>query len=335
MSGRQDEDKAYYGFSNYITPSRIYETSIATGKTKLWTKVDVPVADPETYTVKRVWYKSKDGTRVSMFVVHRKDLELTGDAPTILYGYGGFNVSLTPYFSRWIHPWLENGGVYAVPHLRGGGEYGEAWHKAGALANKQNVFDDFNAAAHWLFDNGYTSPKSLVIHGRSNGGLLVGAAMTQWPEDYAAVLCGVPLLDMVRYHKFGSGRTWISEYGTAEKAEQFKVLHGYSPYHRVVDGTKYPAMLMLATDGDDRVDPLHARKFTAAIQHANGGDAPVLLRVERNAGHGGADLITRSVHEWADIYAFLTWTLKLPYELETRGHPHAGSRTGQSRARER
>jgi prolyl oligopeptidase len=238
-----------------------------------------------------------------MFIVRRKDLKKDGSARMLLTGYGGFLSSETPSFISSIYPWIERGGVYAIPNLRGGGEYGEEWHKAGMLLKKQNVFDDFIAAAEYLIKEGYTSRERLVIKGGSNGGLLVGAALTQRPELFKAVLCGVPLLDMVRYHLFGSGKTWISEYGSAQDPEQFKALYAYSPYHHIKPGTRYPAVLMLSADSDDRVDPMHARKFAAALQAASTG-GPVLLRIERNAGHGGADLIKAAVEQGADQYAF-------------------------------
>ena len=301
-SGRADEDEAYFSYESFTVPSEIQVTSIKSGETKLYSKVTVPV-DPTPFTVEQVFYDSKDGTRVSMFIVHRKDLKKDGENRTMLYGYGGFLSTETPTFIASIYPWLERGGIYAVPNLRGGGEYGEEWHRGGMLLKKQNVFDDFIAAAEFLIKERYTKPGRLVINGGSNGGLLVGAAITQRPELFAAALCGVPLLDMVRYHLFGSGKTWISEYGSAEDPEQFKALFGYSPYHHVKKGTKYPPVLLLSADSDDRVDPMHARKFAAALQAATSG-GPVLLRIERNSGHGGADLIKAEVQKGADRYAF-------------------------------
>jgi prolyl oligopeptidase len=300
--GRQDEDEAYFSFESFTVPAEIHSTSIKSGDTKLYSKVTVPV-DPSPYTVSQVFYESKDKTRVSMFLVHRKDLKRDGNARVMLYGYGGFLSTETPSFIASIYAWLERGGVYAVPNLRGGGEYGEEWHRDGMLLKKQNVFDDFIGAAEYLIREKYTRPSKLVISGGSNGGLLVGAAVTQRPELFAAALCSVPLLDMVRYHLFGSGKTWISEYGSADDAEQFRALFAYSPYHRLKTGTKYPAILLLSADSDDRVDPMHARKFAAALQAASQG-GPVLLRVERNSGHGGADLIKAEVEKGADRYAF-------------------------------
>jgi prolyl oligopeptidase len=238
-----------------------------------------------------------------MFIVRRKDQKLDGETPTVLTGYGGFLVANTPAFSASIYPWLERGGIYAIANLRGGSEYGEDWHRAGMLGNKQHVFDDFIGAAEYLISAGYTNPSRLAIRGGSNGGLLVGAAETQRPDLFKVVLCHVPLLDMVRYHLFGSGKTWISEYGSAEDAEQFKALYAYSPYHHVTPGGRYPATLVLSADADDRVDPMHARKFTAELQAESSG-GPVLLRIERHSGHGGADLIKATVEKVADEYAF-------------------------------
>jgi prolyl oligopeptidase len=235
--------------------------------------------------------------------VRRKDQKLDGSAQTILTGYGGFLISNRPVFSAGIYPWLERGGIWVLANLRGGGEYGEEWHRAGMLANKQNVFDDFIAVAEYLLKARYTQPARLAIRGGSNGGLLVGAAETQRPELFAVVLCHVPLIDMVRYHLFQSGKTWISEYGSADDVEVFKAIQAYSPYQHVVPGTKYPATLVLSADADDRVDPLHARKFAAALQAATTG-GPVWLRIERHSGHGGADLIKAAVEKTADEYAF-------------------------------
>ncbi|WP_095957980.1 prolyl oligopeptidase family serine peptidase [Corallococcus macrosporus] len=310
LVGLEDLDEAYFLFTSFTTPRQIYKTSVSTGKSELWAKVDLPM-NPEQYKVDQVFYTSKDGTKVPMFVVHRKDLALDGNAPTLLYGYGGFNVSMEPTFRASILPWLDAGGVYAVANLRGGGEYGKAWHDAGRLDKKQNVFDDFHAAAEHLIQAKYTQPKKLAIHGGSNGGLLVGAAMTQRPELYGAVVCAVPLLDMVRYHLFGSGRTWIPEYGTADKAEDFKTLHAYSPYHHVRPDVRYPALLMMAADHDDRVDPMHARKFVAAVQNAPGNPTPALLRIEANAGHGGADQVAKAIESSVDLYSFLFHALEV------------------------
>jgi len=300
--GLEDQDEAYYYFESFTVPTEIYATSIKTGKTSLYARVKVPI-DPTAYSVDQVFYSSKDGTRVSMFVVAPKGLARDGQSRLLLEGYGGFQVAQTPEFSPLIYPWLERGGVFAMPNLRGGGEYGEQWHRDGMLLKKQNVFDDFIGAARKLIADGYTRPDRLAIRGGSNGGLLMGAAMTQQPDLFAAVLCGVPLLDMVRYQLVGAGKTWTSEYGSVDDAEQFAALYAYSPYHHVTKGTKYPALLLLSADKDDRVDPMHARKFAAAMQAATSG-GPVLLRVEQHSGHRGADLIKASVEKVADELAF-------------------------------
>ncbi len=308
--GNPEDDTAYYGFSSYTTPSSVYETSVKKGGRKPYFELDVPV-DPSPFTIEQVWYRSKDGTKVSMFVVHRKDMKKDGNNAVLLHGYGGFSINMTPYFDATWYPFLERGGVFAVPNLRGGAEYGEDWHRGGMLTKKQNVFDDFIGAAEFLIAQGYTKPERLAIRGGSNGGLLVGAAMTQRPDLFGAVVCSVPLLDMVRYHKFGSGKTWISEYGSADDADQFRALYGYSPYHRLQQGKSYPALLMLTADSDDRVDPLHARKFLAAARWANANDRLMLLRVETNAGHGGGDMVKKRVERDVDSYLFLFEQLKM------------------------
>jgi prolyl oligopeptidase len=310
LVGQEDEDEAFFLFSSFTVPRQVYKTSVASGKVELWAKVELPV-DTSLYTVEQVFYPSKDGTRIPMFLVHRKGLARDGQRPTLLYGYGGFNVSLPPAFRASIFPWLDAGGVFAVANLRGGGEYGQAWHEAGRLHRKQTVFDDFHAAAEYLVREQYTRPGRLAINGGSNGGLLVGAAMTQRPELYGAVVCAVPLLDMVRYQLFGSGRTWVPEYGSAEDAEDFKVLYAYSPYHALKPGVRYPPLLMMSADHDDRVDPLHARKFVAALQNLEGQRAPVLLRIESNAGHGGADQVAKAIESSADMLAFLFQTFEM------------------------
>lgn len=302
--GESDQPVGYFSFSSFTVPRQVYRVDLDSGAVSPFAKVKLPI-DPEAFEVRQVFYPSKDGTRIPMFLVHKKGLKADGKNPVWLYGYGGFDVSLTPGFRASIIPWIEAGGVYAVANLRGGGEFGKAWHDAGRLDKKQNVFDDFAAAAEYLINEKITQPKRIAIHGGSNGGLLVGTAMTQRPELYGAVLCAVPLLDMVRYHLFGSGRTWIPEYGTAENAADFQWIHAYSPYQHVKEGTAYPALLMLAADHDDRVDPMHARKFMAAVQNATSSESPVLFRVERNAGHGGADMIKQWVESTADQYAFV------------------------------
>jgi prolyl oligopeptidase len=311
ISGNPDEDIGYISYTSFTEPQIIYRTSIKTGKIAEWTRVTLPV-DTAQLVTEQVFFPSKDGTKISMFLLHKKGVVRDGTNPTNLYGYGGFNVSLTPGFVGSRAVWLERGGVYAIPNLRGGGEYGEDWHRAGRLLLKQNVFDDFIAAAEYLIAERWTSRDHLAITGGSNGGLLVGAALTQRPDLFKAVICAVPLLDMLRFHLFGSGKTWVPEYGSAEDAEQFAVLYGYSPYRRAVDAgaRDYPAVLLDAADHDDRVDPMHARKFAAVLQAHQTRDTPILLRIERNAGHGGADLVKQQVERSADLLGFLDRVLR-------------------------
>lgn len=307
LVGRPDADEAYVGYSSFTTPPRIDRVALDTGATTPWHAVEIP-ADTTGIAVRQVVYTSADGTAVTMFLVHRDDLRRDGSHPTMLTGYGGFGVSVTPQFRGEIVAWVERGGVWAVPNLRGGGEYGEAWHEAGKRHNKPNVFDDFVAAAAWLVAEGYTSPGKLAIRGGSNGGLLVGAAMTRAAGMFGAVVCAVPLLDMVRYHRFGAGPTWTSEYGSADDPADFATLWSYSPYHRVSERTVYPPLLLLSADSDDRVDSMHARKFAAAVQATAGSH--VLLRVERNAGHGGADSLAQAIDQIADTHAFVLAALE-------------------------
>ncbi len=325
--GAPDQDEAYFEFSSFLYPPGVYRLSVATGEASVWSQVPRPV-DPSPFSLEHLRYPSKDGTLIPMFVVHRRDMLRDGATPFLLTGYGGFGVSMEPVFDPSLYPWLEAGGGIAVAGVRGGGEYGEAWHRAGVRERKQNVFDDFIAAADYLVNEGYTAPRRLAIQGGSNGGLLVGAALTQRPELFAAVICADPLLDMVRYHRFGAGRTWISEYGSAEDGDAFGWLYAYSPYHRVRPGVSYPPVLFAASDSDDRVDPLHARKMTAALQEACGGRAPVLLRIEPHAGHGGADRIRSVVETWTDVYAFLFGALGIsPHPLAPAAlEPNAGKR---------
>jgi len=310
LNGEWDGSEAFFSFSSFFIPPTIYRYDIKTDQSTVWDRVKADI-DPSSYEVKQVWYPSKDGTMISMFMVHKKGLELDGNNPTFLTGYGGFNTLMAPYFSFNIVFWLENGGVYAAPNLRGGGEYGEEWHKAGMLGNKQNTFDDFIAASEWLIDNGYTNSKELVIDGGSNGGLLVGAVLTQRPELYRVVICRNPLLDMVRYHKLLIARLWIPEYGSSEDPDQFKWLYRYSPYHQVVDGTAYPAVLLTTSDTDSRVDPMHALKMTARLQAAASSDNPILLRFEIGAGHGHGEALSKTIDEWADIWSFIWWQLDM------------------------
>lgn len=308
ISGNPDDKTGFYSFSSFTSPKAIFEYDFTANTSKEFFKVKVPF-DPAPYTTEQVEYKSKDGTVITMFIIRRSNMVKNGENPFILYGYGGFNVSITPYFSSGNIPWLENGGSIAIPNLRGGGEYGEQWHRDGMLLKKQNVFDDFIGAAEYLIKNKYTKPAKLSIRGGSNGGLLVGAAMVQRPELFRAVSCHVPLLDMVRYHLFGSGETWISEYGDPRKQDHFTNLFSYSPYHHVKYGIKYPALLMTSADSDDRVDPMHARKFTAAMQYSTLSGLPVLLRINKNSGHSGGDMVKKRVESQAEEYAFLMYML--------------------------
>jgi prolyl oligopeptidase len=308
MMGQWDKSEGFYSFNSFAQPTTIYRYDVASGKQEVWARLNIPV-QTDQIEVKQVWYESKDKTKIPMFIVHKKGLKLDGNRPTYLTGYGGFNLSSMPGFSSAAAFWAENGGVYALPNLRGGGEFGESWHKAGMLENKQNVFDDFIAAAEYLINNKYTSPSKLAISGGSNGGLLVGAAMTQRPEMFQAVICGVPLLDMVRYHKFLVARFWVPEYGSADNPDQFKYIHAYSPYHRVKPGTKYPAVMFVTGDSDTRVDPLHARKMTALMQAATGSGRPVLLHYDTKAGHSGGLPLTKQIENLTDQMSFLFWQL--------------------------
>jgi len=311
--GKWDRDEIFYGFESFTIPRSIYRYDLETRDTKLWTKVDAPAIDPAGYEVQQEWYQSKDGTRVPMFLVHKKGLKKDGDNPTLLTGYGGFNVSLTPEFDSDIYLWLEHGGIYAVANLRGGAEFGEDWHRAGMLDKKQNVFDDMIRAAEYLISEKYTSANRLAIKGGSNGGLLMGAMITQRPDLFRAVVCQVPLLDMLRYQDFQIAKLWIPEYGNAENAEQFKWLYAYSPYHHVKAGVEYPAVLFMTADSDSRVDPMHAKKMAALMQAsaANGGSRtrPILLRIESKAGHGQGKPITKQIEEGTDVWSFLFWQL--------------------------
>jgi prolyl oligopeptidase len=316
VDGRRDGREAFFSFSSYSVLPSVYRYDLKTGAVTPWERVKSDV-DLSAMDVNQVFYRSKDGTRVPMFLVHRKGLRLDGNNPTVLYGYGGFNISLTPAFSRAVVLWLERGGIYAVANLRGGGEYGEDWHRAGMLERKQNVFDDFLAAASWLIDQKYTRPERLAIYGGSNGGLLVGAALTQRPDLFRAVVCAVPLLDMVRYHNFQIAKLWVPEYGSAEDPDQFRFLYSYSPYHRVKDGTPYPAVLLETAESDSRVDPMHARKMAALLQKATSAKQPILLRTETRAGHGVGKPLTKLIDEAADTWTFLVWQLG----LEPEGSP--------------
>jgi prolyl oligopeptidase len=306
-AGKWDHDEIFYGFESFTVAPSVYRYDVPSGATTLWAQVDAPSIDPSGYQVEQEWYQSKDGTRVPIFVVHRKGLKNDGHNPTLLTGYGGFNVSLTPEFDSEIYLWLEHGGVYAVANLRGGSEFGEDWHRAGMLDKKQNVFDDMIAAAEYLISEKYTDKDHLAIEGASNGGLLMGAMITQRPELFRAVVCRVPLLDMLRYQDFQIARLWIPEFGTAESPEQFKWLYAYSPYHHVKAGADYPAVMFMTGDSDSRVDPMHARKMTALMQSV--AKRPVLLRVERDSGHGAGTPVGKRVEEGTDVFSFLFWEL--------------------------
>jgi len=308
LEGEPDHDEIYYSFVNFTTPPEIFQVSVANGAQKLWKKVEVPV-DPSPYVVEQKFFSSKDGTSVPMFIVHRRDILLDGNTPFLLTGYGGFGVSNTPYFSPGYYPWLEAGGGYAVVNLRGGGEFGENWHQAGMLLNKQNGFDDCIAAAQYLIAQGYTKPERLAFRGASNGGLLAGAMMTQRPDLFRAIICEVPLLDMMRFDRFSSGKTWITEYGSPKVPDQFQALYAYSPYHHVVPGTKYPSVLFWTEDADDRVDPMHARKMAAMLQANTGSTNPILLRLETQGGHGGGDQVQKNIERGTDIWGFLSHEL--------------------------
>ena len=307
-TGRWKDDEMFLSFSSFTYPRTIYRYDFNTGVLSEIYRDPVKV-DPSGYVTKQVWYNSKDGTPVSMFIVHKEGMNLNGNNPALLTGYGGFTINETPYFSSSNYIWLENGGIFCLPNLRGGGEYGEKWHRDGMLENKQNVFDDFIAAAEWLISQGYTSPEKLAIRGGSNGGLLVGAALVQRPDLFNAVICSVPLLDMVRYHKFLIARYWIPEYGSSEAPEQFEYIYAYSPYHHVVKGTAYPAVFLKAGESDMRVHPSHARKMAAALQNATSSEAPILLDIERKTGHGQGQPISMQIEKYADNYAFLFWQL--------------------------
>ena len=315
VAAEADRHEIFYEYTSFNEPRSIYRQDLRRGERKLWERPDVPV-DPSLVEVKQIWYPSKDGTKVSMFIVHRKGLELDGARPTILYGYGGFNISMNPSFTATLFPWLEAGGVYAVANLRGGGEYGAEWHRAGMLEQKQNVFDDFIAAAEYLQAEGYTDAEHLGIYGGSNGGLLTGAMLTQRPELFGAVVVGVPLLDMLRYQHFLMARYWVPEYGSAEVPEQFEFIRAYSPYHNIEPGTAYPATLLTAGANDMRVHALHARKMAAALQAATTSDPaeePVLLWVDYDAGHGQGKPLHLRVRDVVDRYMFLGSQLGLDF----------------------
>ncbi|MBD0268314.1 MAG: S9 family peptidase [Cyanobacteria bacterium Co-bin8] len=310
FDGRREDTETFYSFTSFTVPNTIYRYDMTTGESTLFRQPQVDF-NPDHYTTSQVFYTSKDGTRVPMFITHKQGIELDGSNPTLLYGYGGFSISLTPSFSVSNLVWMEMGGIYAMPNLRGGGEYGEDWHLAGTKLNKQNVFDDFIAAAEWLVENQYTSPQKLAIAGGSNGGLLVGACMTQRPDLFAAALPAVGVMDMLRFNQFTIGWGWESDYGSPQDPEEFKALYAYSPLHNLKPGTAYPATLITTADHDDRVVPAHSFKFAAALQAAHQGDNPVLIRIETKAGHGAGKPTSKMIEEVADKWAFLEAVLEV------------------------
>jgi prolyl oligopeptidase len=304
LGAEWDGHELFFGFSSYTVPPSVYRIDLLTGTQTLWRRVEADV-DPGRFEVRQVSVPSRDGTAVTMFLVHRRGLARTGDTPTYLTGYGGFNISMTPAFSRSLLLWLEHGGLVAVPNIRGGGEYGEAWHQGGMLGRKQNSFDDFLAAAEWLVREGYTRPERLAAAGGSNGGLLMGAVLTQRPDLFRAVVVQVPLLDMLRYHRFLIARLWIPEYGSPDEPDEFTWLRAYSPYHHVRPGTAYPAVLLATAESDTRVDPMHARKMAARLQAASSSGRPVLLRLESRAGHGAGKPLAKVLDELTDTWTFV------------------------------
>jgi prolyl oligopeptidase len=316
--GDADHDELFYEFNNFTQPPEIFQTSVTNDAETLWAKIDFPV-DPSPYVVEQKFFASKDGTQVPMFIVHRKDIVLDGRTPFLITGYGGFDISELPSFWPGAYPWLEAGGGFAMVNLRGGGEFGEKWHQEGMLLKKQNVFDDCIAAAEFLVHEGYTKPERLALRGGSNGGLLAGAVLTQRPDLFRAVVCEVPLFDMLRYDQFESGRTWVPEYGSSQDPEQFKALYAYSPYQHVKPHTPYPAVLICTAANDDRVDGMHARKMAAALQAATSSSHPILLRVEQQSGHGGGDDVSKTIDYGTDIWGFLIHELGVSPSKETAG----------------
>lgn len=308
LSGDWESGNLFFSFESFNFPVTIYRADVAQRALEVWAKPNVPIQN-DTFEVNQVFYESKDKTLIPMFLFYKKGLRLDGNHPTLLYAYGGFNASETPQFGEYAVLWAERGGIYALANLRGGGEFGEAWHRAGMLANKQNVFDDFTAAADWLVAKRYTNPKRLAIMGGSNGGLLVGAALTQRPDLFRAVVCEYPLLDMVRYQKFMDGPYWVPEYGSSDRPDQFRWLYAYSPYHHVESGRKYPAVLFITGDGDTRVAPLHARKMAARLQAASASGLPVLLLYDTKSGHSGGRPLGKAIEEQTEYLSFLFWQL--------------------------
>ncbi len=315
FSGHIDNPETFFVFGSYTSASNIYRFDTSNMEVTLYRESQATF-DASPYVTEQVFYASADGTQIPMFITHRADIELNGENPTLLYGYGGFSIPLTPYFSSSVAVWLDMGGVYAVANLRGGGEYGEVWHEAGTQLNKQNVFDDFIAAAEWLIAENWTNPDRLAITGRSNGGLLVGATMLQRPELFGAAIPGVGVMDMLRYHLFTIGRFWAGDYGTSDNEEQFHALRAYSPVHNCEAGVEYPATLVVTADHDDRVVPAHSFKFAAALQAAQGGDDPVMIRIETRAGHGGGMPTSMKIEQSADEFAFLARALNMDISFD-------------------
>jgi prolyl oligopeptidase len=313
FSGRRDDNTAFYSFTSFTYPSTIYKFDVSKRQSELYYQIEIDF-DLNNYETKQVFYKSKDGTSVPMFIVHKEGLKLDGNNPAYLYGYGGFNISLNPSFSTSRLMFLENGGVFAMPNLRGGGEYGEEWHKAGMLDKKQNVFDDFISAAEFLINEGYTSPNKLAIAGGSNGGLLVGAVVNQRPDLFKVAIPQVGVMDMLRYHKFTIGHYWAVEYGSSDNPEQFKFLYAYSPLQNLKQGVEYPAVLVTTADHDDRVVPAHSFKYIATLQAKHTGRNPVLIRIETKAGHGAGTPTSKIIEEVGDLWSFVFYNLGItPY----------------------
>jgi prolyl oligopeptidase len=315
FGGKRKDKETFYVFTSFLSPGAVYRYDPVAAKSAIFRQPKVDF-DASRFETKQVFYNSKDGTRVPMFLTYKKGIKLDGQNPTLLYAYGGFDISLTPAFSVANAVWLEMGGIYAQPNLRGGGEYGEEWHQAGMKLKKQNVFDDFIAAAQWLIDNKYTSTPKLAIRGGSNGGLLVGACLTQRPDLFGAALPEVGVLDMLRFHKFTIGWAWTSDYGSSDNPEEFKALYAYSPLHNLKPGTKYPPTLIATSDHDDRVVPGHSFKFAATLQADQAGPAPVLIRIETKAGHGAGKSVTKLIDEYADTWAFLAHNLDMKVALQ-------------------
>jgi prolyl oligopeptidase len=308
FGSKKDENEFFYTFTSFVTPTTVYKYDIKTGQSTVYDKAAVKF-DPSKFETKQVFFTSKDGTRVPVFLSYKKGIRLNGDNPVLLYGYGGFNIAITPAFSVSNLYFMEQGGIYAVVSLRGGSEYGEAWHKAGMMEKKQNVFDDFIGAAEYLISAKYTNPTRIAIQGGSNGGLLVGACMTQRPELFKVALPAVGVMDMLRFQKFTIGWAWATEYGSSDDAEQFKYLLKYSPLHNLKPGTAYPATLVSTADHDDRVVPAHSFKFAATLQADNAGPNPVLIRIESQAGHGAGKPTSKKIEEVTDIWAFTMYNL--------------------------